>query len=78
MMTGHKNAVRAARCFLEALGGDIDAASFDRMEALRGNAPPEALANGFVVHDMGGLSRLCTIAQFSVVVKGGVLFCEGN
>ena len=78
MIEGHKNAVRAARRYLEALGGTIDEASFDRMETLRGNAPPEALANGFVVDNMDALARLCEVGQFAVVVKAGVLFCEGE
>lgn len=77
-MDGHKSAVRAARCYLQSIGADIDEASFDRMEAERGNAPPEALANGFVVASMDDLSRLCGIAQFNVVVKAGVCFAEAN
>ena len=75
-MTGHKNAVRAARCYLEAIGADIDAPSFDAMEAQRGNAPPEALAEGFIVATMDDLSKLCGIGQFAVVVKSGVCYAE--
>lgn len=75
-LTGYRNAVRAARAYLGSIGADIDAASFDRMEAERGNAPPEALANGFVVDSMDALSRLCEVGQFNVVVRAGVCFAE--
>jgi hypothetical protein len=61
------NPARAALAFIKATGAsEIDAASFDRVAELCGDATPEQLANGFLIDNYGALQRLCDIGDFCI------------
>lgn len=75
-LTGHTNAVRAARCYLESIGADIDHASFEAMEIKAGRAPQATIDDGFVVDSIDAVGRLCEIAHMNIIVKAGVCYAE--
>ncbi len=70
---GHRNAVRCALAFFEALNKarpyfDIDVESFERVALVVGDAKPEDLELGFFLQSLEDVQRLCDIGNFAVVM----------
>lgn len=73
---GHRNAVRCALAFFEALNKvrpyfEIDFESFERLALKVGDAKPEDLEPGFFLQSLEDVRRLCDIGNFAIVMHEG-------
>lgn len=73
--TGYRNPVLCALAYLKAVDVPADETSFARVAAIRGDAPDDVVANGFVVVSYDDLQRLCEIAEIVICQVDGVVRC---
>lgn len=72
-INGHTNPVEAAKLSMQAMGFEIDEASFDILAAKRGEATAEEIGNGFLISGFDDLKRLAEIGNIVIVFEDGIV-----